>query len=285
MSTLSFIERETIYRLFGIQEGFVFIWWARQGKYNKNKTKDLIQDACGINIYDDEEFQCLSQQKCVEKIWDECSPQIVAKLLTALCDYFCFGMAGCSWNDEDQRDYNEVQEIIKRLTAMQSVELPEPQLGDLQLIVDDIRKNITAGTPELVIDRLHTFATQYIRDICQKHTIATKDDKGNYYSLDGIVGRLKNWYRDNNYFESEFCVVALQNSITIFTKFNELRNENSAAHPKPLLKKAEAEYAIKIIADTLIFIDKIEKAQDDALEDDIHWDINDMNYVLEELPF
>lgn len=36
-------------------------------------------------------------------------------------------------------------------------------------------------------------------------------------------------------------------------------NEKSAAHPNPLLAKVEAEYAVKIIVDTLIFVDKVEK--------------------------
>lgn len=258
MATLTFMEKQTICRLFGIENGYIFSYW--QGKeYNKNTTRDLLADACGIDIYHNKDYQGLSQQKCIEKIWNECSSKTVAKLLDTLCSFFEFRMGVDRWPEEDYQDYYEVQEISKRLSAIDEVELPEQEYGDLLLIVRDIEKNVDAGTPELAIDRLHTFATQFFRTICQMHNIAVVDDKGEHYSLDRNVARLKKWYQDNNYFESEFCTVALQNTINIFAKFNEIRNGKSAAHPNPLLAKAEAEYAVKIIANTLVFVDKIEK--------------------------
>ena len=262
MATLTFIEKQTIYRLFGIEGGYIFSYWQDKG-YNKNKTRELLADACGIDIYHNTDYQALSQQKCVEKIWNECSPQTVAKLLDTLCNYFVFrvGAEITYWADQDYKDYITVQEIIKRLRDVDGVELPKQEQSDLLLIVRDIEKNIDAGTPELAVDRLHTFATHFFRNICRMHGIAIVDDKGKNYSLDGTVGQLKKWYEDNDYFESEFCVVALRNTINIFAKFNDIRNDRSAAHPNPLLTKAEAEYAVKIVADTLIFVDKIEKGK------------------------
>jgi len=135
------------------------------------------------------------------------------------------------------------------------------------------------------LTRICRFATQFIRDICQSHGISTTDDKGINYSLGGNVARLKKWYKDNNYFESEFCVIALQNTINIFAKFNEIRNEKSAAHPNPLLTKTEAEYAVKVVADTLIFIDKIEKRKKCETQG-LPWkvDLGEANDV-DDLPF
>lgn len=98
------------------------------------------------------------------------------------------------------------------------IELPKQEQGDLLLIVRDIEANIDTGTPELAIDRLHTFATQFFRDVCQSHGISTTDDRGMHYSLDGNVAKPKRWYAEKNYFESEFCVVALQNTINIMIK-------------------------------------------------------------------
>lgn len=286
MAALTFIEKETIRRLFGVRDGYIFDYWQGKG-YNKNTTRNLLADACGIDIYNDKDYQGLSQQKCVEKIWDECSPKTVAKLLNVLCDFFAFRMGTDHWVDEDYQDYNTIQEIIKRLGAVDGVELPKQEQGDLLLIVRDIEKNIDAGTPELAIDRLHTFATQFFRDICRMHSIAVADNKGNYYSLDGNVARLKKWYQDNNYFESEFCAVALQNTINIFAKFNKIRNEKSAAHPNPLLAKIEAEYAVKIIAETLKFIDNIEKEKNTWVQGS-PWDFAEIDVddaVRNDLPF
>ena len=261
MANLSFIEKQIASRLFGISDGYIFKYWSDKGQYNKNITRQLISEACGIDIYKDKPFNGLSQQKCVEKIWDEYGPQTVAKLLKALLDYFCFAMGTEYWGDEDSYDYRQVEEIIKRLDATSDVSLPEHDSADLKLILSDIESNIRAGKPELVIDRLHTFATKYIREVCQKHDIATTDEKGSYYSLDSLIARLKKWYEEENFFESKFCVVAIKNTINIFTKYNDLRNGNSAAHPNQLLQKAEAEFAVRIVADTLMFIDSIEKTK------------------------
>ena len=139
MSVLSFIEKQTICRLFGISDGFIFKYWSDKGTHNKSTTKELIYDSCGINIFEDVGYKGLSQQKCIQKIWDECSPQIIAKLLKALSDYFCFKMGTDWWSDEDNYDYQQVQHIIERLQTLQTVELPkEENIKNLKLLLEDI---------------------------------------------------------------------------------------------------------------------------------------------------
>lgn len=262
MSVLSFIEKQTICRLFGISDGFIFKYWSDKGAHNKSTTKELIYDSCGINIFEDAGYKGLSQQKCIQKIWDECSPQIIAKLLKTLSDYFCFKMGTDWWSDEDNYDYQQVQHIIERLQTLQTVELPkEENIKNLKLLLEDIEENIKNDKPELVVDRLHTFASEYLRNLCHTRSIETTDSKGNEYPLHSLAGMLKKWYVDNAYFDSEFAFVAIQNSINLFDKFNGIRNDNSAAHPNDLLSKAEAEYAVRIIANTLTFLDKCEKSK------------------------
>ena len=160
MSVLSFIEKQTICRLFGISDGFIFKYWSDKGAHNKSTTKELIYDSCGINIFEDAGYKGLSQQKCIQKIWDECSPQIIAKLLKTLSDYFCFKMGTDWWSDEDNYDYQQIQQIIERLQTLQTVELPkEENIKNLKLLLEDIEENIKNDKPELAVDRLHTFAS------------------------------------------------------------------------------------------------------------------------------
>lgn len=264
MAYLTYIEKETIRRLFGISGGFVFKYWSDEGKYNKNKTKELIYDACGINIYNDEGYRGLSQEKCIKKIWDEGTPQIIANLLEALSEYFCFA-TGNSWlSDEDSYDYNQVQEIIKRLREISAVELPTKQTPEnLTIILEDIESNLMNQKPELVIDRLHTFSCEYLRGLCAKHNISTVDAKGNQQPTHSLVGMLRKWYEDNQYCDSRFALTAIKNSISLFESFNHVRNDHSAAHPNHLLSKAEAEYVVRIVSDTLNFLDKIEKVHEE----------------------
>ena len=150
---------------------------------------------------------------------------------------------------------------------------------------EDIEENIKNDKPELVVDRLHTFASEYLRNLCHTHSIETTDSKGNEYPLHSLAGMLKKWYVDNAYFDSEFAVVAIQNSINLFDKFNGIRNDNSAAHPNDLLSKAEAEYAVRIIANTLTFLDKCEKSKIKKVQT-LPWD-GGVLYIApdEELPF
>ena len=286
MSVLSFIEKQTICRLFGISDGFIFKYWSDKGAHNKSTTKELIYDSCGINIFEDAGYKGLSQQKCIQKIWDECSPQIIAKLLKTLSDYFCFKMGTDWWSDEDNYDYQQVQHIIERLQTLQTVELPkEENIKNLKLLLEDIEENIKNDKPELVVDRLHTFASEYLRNLCHPRSIETTDSKGNEYPLHSLAGMLKKWYVDNAYFDSEFAFVAIQNSINLFDKFNGIRNDNSAAHPNDLLSKAEAEYAVRIIANTLTFLDKCEKSKIKKVQT-LPWD-GGVLYIApdEEIPF
>ena len=263
MPYLTYIEKETIRRLFGISGGFVFKYWSDQGNYNKTKTKELIYDACGINIFQDDGYRGLSQEKCINKIWDEGSPQTIAKLLETLSEYFCFAMGASWWEDEDQHDYNQVQEIIKRLRKMPSVELPAKQIPQtLSVILEDIENNFREQKPELIIDRLHTFTCEYLRNLCAQHGISTVDDKGKEQPIHSLVGMLSKWYKDNNYCESQFALTAIKNSISLFENFNHARNDHSAAHPNHLLSKSEAEYVVRIVADTLTFLDRIEQRQE-----------------------
>lgn len=78
MGILTFIEKQTICRLFGISDGYIFKFWSDRGSYNKNITQQLILESCGIDIYKDKPYKDLSQQKCVEKIWSDSNPQTVA---------------------------------------------------------------------------------------------------------------------------------------------------------------------------------------------------------------
>lgn len=262
MELMSVVEKRAIYRLFGISGGYIFDYWTKQGKYNKNTTRQIIKEACGIDIYTDHPYNTLSQQKCVEKIWDDGNPQMVANLLSVMSDYFEYEMGSYFWSDDDQIDYRLVKGVIERLRSTPSISLPEQDTTDLKLILGDIEANVQAGKPELVIDRLHTLATQYIRKTCISHDISIVDERGDYYSLDSLAGKLKKWYEQENYFESDFCILAIRNTIGIFVKYNELRNNFSAAHPNPLLQSIEAEYAVKVVSDTLMFIDRIEKSKE-----------------------
>ena len=185
MSYLSVIDKQAIHRLFGITDGYAFKFITN---HNKTTTKDLILESCGINIFDDEAFKGLSQQKCIEKILDTCSPQVIASMLKVFCKYFAFYYRESSWNAENLNDHDRVQKIIKRLDSINTVSLPDESTeADLGLLKADIETNIQNEKPELVIDRLHTYSTKFLRSICKKHGISTQHEKGNELPLQSEI--------------------------------------------------------------------------------------------------
>lgn len=284
MGILNLVEEKTICRLFDIKDGYVFKWCYDKDKYNKNDTQRMILQSCGINIYKDDDYCGLSQEKCIRKIWDEGNPEMIVKLLEALSEYFCFAMGTENWSADDEYDYSQVQEIIQRLKEIPSVELPAKQASQsLSVILEDIESNFRGQKPELVIDRLHTFTCEYLRKLCVIHEIQTVDSKKNELPLHSLAGMLAKWYKQNGYCDSEFTEAACKCSISLFEKYNHVRNDHSAAHPNQLLSKAEAEYVVRIVADTLTFFDKLEQNHN---HDTISWD-RGMSFLNpdDELPF
>ena len=49
-------------------------------------------------------------------------------------------------------------------------------------------------------------------------------------------------------------------SISLFDSYNSIRNDKSFAHDNNLLDKREAVYVVKILADTIGFIEEIENS-------------------------
>ena len=278
MSTITYVEKEKMASFFGIKGGYAFTFL--KNGYNKTNTRNIILEATGIDIYSNEDYD-MSQERCIRKIWDECDDYTVGKLLKVMLDYYD-AVADWSWEQKEKHDYKMLRDLEQRL-MQNTVSIPAAATDTLKLVKEDIERNCNNNTPELAIDRLHTFSTEFFRSVCKKHGINTEDDRGNEYPIHSLVGRLKNWYTENNYFDSEFSVVAIQNTINIFDKYNSIRNNQSAAHPNEVLNKAEAMYAVHIVAETLTFIDKIEHMKDE--EEATHrlpWDYFDDD---SELPF
>lgn len=239
----------------------------------------MIYAATGIDIYKNTEYD-MSQERCIRKIWDECDDYTVGKLLKIMLDYY-WNVAEWDWDRREETDYQELRELEKRL-MQNPISIPAATTDTLKLVKEDIERNCNNNIPELALDRLHTFSTEFFRSVCKKHGISTEDDRGNEYPLQSLVGRLKNWYAENHYFDSDFSVVAIQNTINIFDKFNAIRNDQSAAHPNEVLNKAEAMYVVRIVAETLTFIDKIECIKDAAATPRLPWDDLETD---DELPF
>lgn len=146
------------------------------------------------------------------------------------------------------------------------VVLPEAQGETFETLSRDIYDALSKNEPTLVLDRLHTYSTKFLREICEKHGIDVANPSGNHYPLHSLIGQLAKFYRGNNMFQSEFAETALKMNISIFEKYNDIRNMNSYAHDNEVLNKSESAYVVSIVTATLTFLRSIEENECDDWE-------------------
>ncbi len=150
--------------------------------------------------------------------------------------------------------------IPRESDCLEDVSLPQNREDDLETLSRDINEALNRNEPALVLDRLHTFAVKFVRSACGKHNISVCDDKGEFYSLQSLIGMLRKFYKKEGMLQSEFTEEALKMSISLFESFNFIRNNQSFAHDNTILNDAEAVYVVKIMSATISFIDRIEKS-------------------------
>lgn len=263
MSDLTFRDKTLIADVLEFDNGYVFSVLKNYEHFNKTTTRNIIYGASGIDIFNNPKYAGLSQQKCLEKIWEEESNHTAGSVLKDFLLFYIEHYPPALLEEGEKSRYTRCMEVAERLLQNPEVSLPFPLSEQLKVLKTDIQESIEAGNPELCLDRLHTFAAEYLRTICAKHQIAIVDDKGKNYPLHNLSGSLQKFYRESKVVESEFSLTALRNSIDLFSKYNDIRNDQSFAHPNEVLNKAEASYAVQIITNTLTLIEQIEELIDE----------------------
>lgn len=131
----------------------------------------MIYAATGIDIYKNTEYD-MSQERCIRKIWDECDDYTVGKLLKIMLDYY-WNVAEWDWDRREETDYQELRELEKRL-MQNPISIPAATTDTLKLVKEDIERSCNNNIPELALDRLHTFSTEFFRSVCKSTESAPK---------------------------------------------------------------------------------------------------------------
>jgi hypothetical protein len=185
----------------------------------------------------------------------------------------------------DEEKKNALQDLMvdgrTLMGAEIALELPQVKEDTLESLQVDIQASLARNAPEFVLDRLHTFATKMLRSLCAQNGISVTDPKGDNLPLHSLSGMLAKFYAQHPMVQSEFSVSAIKSSISLFDKYNTIRNQQSYAHDNKVLEKMEADYIVKVVAATLSFIDNLEKQIHKRVEmkPEPHF------FELEDLPF
>jgi hypothetical protein len=262
MAQLSFQEKETFERLFAMGGGYVL-------DFTNSSFARFVGDAVNIDIYSGKGYQdeCSKANK-LRQIWNTEPDAVVGTLLDALLTYFddltC--SKGEKWSNYEERKFGEMRLVCQRLIgSATTVDLPQKQDETLQTLLDDINNALARNQPTLVLDRLHTFSTKLLRGICESNGISVVNTKGEHIPLHSLAGSLKKYYEQSPVFQSHFTILAIQNSISLFDEYNNIRNNHSYAHDNDILDIIEASFAVKTMANLLTFIDSAETYRKNSL--------------------
>lgn len=114
-----------------------------------------------------------------------------------------------------------------------------------------IKNDISEGKCEIAIDRLHTYFHQYFRKLLTDINISfDQDDR-----LETLYGKYRDYLTENNYATTEMSQHILKTQTSILQKYNHVRNNNSFAHPNPLLNKLESEFIVGQLINIKKFLD------------------------------
>lgn len=253
MAALSAITKAKCEKLFDMEGGYVL-------DFSTASFDTFIADKIGVDTTIGD-YRPLSKAKKLRLLWRNEPDNKIGKLILDLCEhaeamYYTHGRL----DDEKRGTLSDLRVDGQRLMGQDiALELPQVKEDTLESLQEDIKVSLARNAPEFVLDRLHTFATKMLRNLCSKNGIDVTDDKGNHLPLHSLSGMLAKHYAQHPVVQSEFSVSAIKSSISLFDKYNTIRNQQSYAHDNEVLAKMESDYIVRVIAATLTFIDNVEK--------------------------
>ncbi len=256
MSILTANDKQLLEHIFEMDSGYVL-------DFSNSTFQTFIKDCVGIDIYEDFNYrEYCSKAKKLRQIWDIESDFIVLNLTIQLLEYAeNYYLKNNRLSNYLEKSISKLQEkLVIQMENSNKTTLPRSEDETLDTLKKDIDKYILNNTPELALDRLHTFSVKYLQNLCESHSIDIYDDKCNKLPLHSLAGMLAKFYSENSLIESDFSVQALKTCISMFEKYNNVRNNQSYAHTNSVLKKVEAEFIVKTISDILVFIDTLERS-------------------------
>ncbi len=249
MSDLSNAEKRKFEHLFGMHTGYVL-------NFSDRTFSEFVRDNTGRDIYDSRyNYASGSKANRLRAFWNVEGNPVVGKLMGDMLDY---GLEIGSFKEGDPL-LEECRRAVLRLTQKGNVADLDALTSisserDFEAITKAVRESIENNQPELGLDRLHTFVTKYVRQLCTQRGVPIDRDK----PLHSLFGEYLKRLRDGNHIESVMTLRILKSSISTLEAFNDVRNNQSLAHDNRVLNYDEALLIFNHVASSIRFLRALE---------------------------
>jgi hypothetical protein len=247
MADLTWPEKRKLEELFGMESGYVL-------DFSNRSFAEFFSDVARREIMDSTyERSGTSKANRLRTFWAIEPNHLVGKVLTALIEH-----AQHKVPPEHRVLCEECKQIAVRLAQGSPLEgleaLTADPVPDFEVIAGQVRDVIEKNQPEAGLDRLHTFTTKFVRNLCERHGLTPTRDK----PLHSVYGEYVKKVREEGHVESEMGVRILKSSIAILDAFNDVRNNRSLAHDNAVLNRDESMLIFNHVAATVRFLRDLE---------------------------
>jgi len=252
MSDLTSREKRALEALL-IQNGWVL-------DFSNRTFAEVVEEVTGRDI-DDPKYSVKGTSKGnrLRTFCEEEPNLIVAALLAELIDH------AATMTDPPQAvKVPGAVEACRKIVARMREANPIPALEaivkignehDLDEVTSAVREAIEKQDFVGGIDRLHTFATGFVRSLCEKHGIAI--DRGK--PLHSVFGELTRKFHADGHLQSRMVAAILSTFSKPFDAFNDARNNQSLAHDNELLNHDEAQLIFEHVTSALRFLRELDR--------------------------
>ncbi len=120
-------------------------------------------------------------------------------------------------------------------------------------LIAALERDMAANRPEASLDRLHTYCMKLFAHLLEQRGVAV----GRSEALNSRVGRyVKALEAGGNL--REMSLIIMKSSISVFDRFNRIRNDHSLAHDNEVLDRAEAQFIFSAVCNILRFVKHLE---------------------------
>ena len=218
--------------------------------YTNNTFAELFEDEININIYD-EKYSNLGDSKGnrLRTFIQIDTPQNIKKILNALWEKL-------GKPDAQKNNFKKLIDKINGTDIISTEGIDKfEQNQTLNDLIIAIKRDIDADSPQVAIDRLHTYCVKRFKYLLKKHDI----DHNNGEPLHSLTGKYKQYLDKSEDFQRHrISLKIIKASNQIWQEFNDIRNNHSPAHDNPMLTVSEARYIFETMTAILRFIRYIE---------------------------